>query len=272
MLLYVRVLSLDIVAGACICSLFFAEILEVEVGPPTLICLGISVWLIYTMDHLLDGLSVRDDAAFRHLFHRNYRRPIFAAWIILAFAGLMISFQLPVRILQAGLILSLLVLIYFFLVYLFRARQLYHKELFGSFIYTAGVFLPVLTVYPAPWPYFMVVLILEFFLLGFINLLLFARMDLGYDKAQSFASLPGSIGQHQFTRILNGLFILTGMLILVGAIWWKSFPNLLYGQFITGVMLSVLGWLHISIKNRQANLQFQLLGDSIFLFPLILLL
>lgn len=241
-------------------------------GRATIICLGIAVWLIYTMDHLLDGLTVKNDGALRHVFHRKHRWPIFGAWTILAFTGLMISFRLPVRTMEAGLILSLVVLIYFFLVYQFRARQLYHKELFGAFIYTSGIFLPSLTVAEPDWSYFILILIVEFFLLGFINLLLFARMDLVYDNAQDFGSLPGTIGKDQSNRILIGLFVATGILVSIVAISWKSQPNILYGQYILGLMLSVLGCLYLSFKDRPANLQFQLLGDSIFLCPLILLL
>ena len=272
MLRHMRVLSLDIVAGACICSLFVARILEVQLSPFAVICLGIAVWLIYTMDHLLDGLRVQDNGAPRHLFHKKYRWTIFVIWTVLAFVALMLSFQLPVGTLEAGLILSFAVLIYFFLVYLFQTRQLYHKELFGAFIYTTGVFLPALTVFPTPWSSLVLVLILEFFLLALINLLLFARMDFVYDKAQAFGSLPGSIGKHHLLQFLTGLFFLTAILIPVVAMNWKSNLNVLYSQCILGAMLLVLGGLHLSIKNRLTNLQFQLLGDSIFLCPLILLL
>jgi len=268
----VRALSLDIVAGACICSLFFADIMGIELTWVAVGCLGMAVWLIYTMDHLLDGFRVGDGGAFRHVFHKRYRGQIFAVWVAVAFAGLMFSFQLPASTLKAGLVLALLVLVYFMLVYQFGAKHLYHKEVFGAFVYTAGVFLPAMTVSPEPWSPVVLVLILEFFLLAFINLLLFGRMDLLYDKNQSFGSLPGLIGRQRLDLYLQVLFIVLGTLIVYGFLGWKSDPVLASAQFMMGIMCSGLVWLHVLIRTGPARLQFQLLGDSIFIVPLILLL
>jgi len=267
----IRALSLDIVAGACICSLFFADIMGIELTWAAVGCLGMAVWLIYTMDHLLDGFRVGDGGAFRHVFHKRYRGQIFAFWVAVTFAGLMLSFQLPILTLKSGLVLALLVMVYFMLVYQFGARHLYHKELFGAFIYTTGVFLPAMTVSPEPWSPVALVLLLEFFLLVFINLLLFARMDVLYDKIQSFGSLPGSLGPRRLNLSLQFLFIILGMLIVFGFLGWNSDPVLASGQFIMGVMWSGLVWLHLIIRTRPARLQFQLLGDSIFIIPLMLL-
>ncbi len=211
-----RLFSLDIVAGACISSLFFAKILGVDLSPPTVTCLAMAVWLIYTVDHLLDGFRVGAGGAIRHFFHKKYRRFIFVAWTVCAFGCLMLSFQLPLITLKAGVVLSLLVLFYFLLEYQLRTRRLYHKELFGAFIYTAGIFLPAMSLHQSPLSFSIVVFILEFFLLAFINLLLFARMDMVYDKVYAFGSLPRSLSEHQFERLLKGLFILTGALILLG--------------------------------------------------------
>ena len=49
-----NILSIDIAAGAVICCAFFADILGVSVLPYGFITLGLTVWIIYTVDHLLD--------------------------------------------------------------------------------------------------------------------------------------------------------------------------------------------------------------------------
>ena len=51
---YIRWLSLDIVAGAIFVSLFLSSELGVVLSAIEIALLGLSVWLIYTTDHLLD--------------------------------------------------------------------------------------------------------------------------------------------------------------------------------------------------------------------------
>src|SRR5690606_1037114 len=66
-------LSIDVAAGAVICALFLAEILRSRPGTPALIMLGLTVWIIYSADHLLDARRIeREAVTHRHSFYQRH--------------------------------------------------------------------------------------------------------------------------------------------------------------------------------------------------------
>ena len=56
---YINILSLDIAAGAVISAVFFAQIFNVQIKPYGLLALGLTVWIIYTVDHLRDAKKIK---------------------------------------------------------------------------------------------------------------------------------------------------------------------------------------------------------------------
>ena len=66
-------LSLDVSIGAVISAMFFAEVLQVKILPYGLATLALTVWIIYTIDHLRDARAIGTKASTaRHLFHQHY--------------------------------------------------------------------------------------------------------------------------------------------------------------------------------------------------------
>ncbi|MEM8892840.1 MAG: hypothetical protein AAGD28_32975, partial [Bacteroidota bacterium] len=88
-----RLLSLDVVMGSLCSAYMVVLLLEVEVPLIFWVALPISVWVIYTADHLLDAYRLKDQAHTpRHLFHNTYFRPITAVFL---FAGAVCVFVFP---------------------------------------------------------------------------------------------------------------------------------------------------------------------------------
>ena len=78
-----NILSIDVAAGAVICALFFARLFEVQIKPYGLISLGLTVWIIYTADHLLDGIKTHHRAATkRHQFHQYHFKVLCVVMIV----------------------------------------------------------------------------------------------------------------------------------------------------------------------------------------------
>ena len=74
---YIQALSLDVSFGATIMSAFIAHFLGVQVGMNIYISLFIAVWLIYTIDHLIDAKRIKSEAqSFRHKFHQKHFKPL----------------------------------------------------------------------------------------------------------------------------------------------------------------------------------------------------
>src|SRR6187551_3842552 len=67
-----NVLSLDVVAGVVICAVFFSRIFQAHIRPQGLVTLSLTVWIIYTTDHLLDAHRIQGTASTaRHRFHQE---------------------------------------------------------------------------------------------------------------------------------------------------------------------------------------------------------
>src|SRR5687768_6879666 len=108
-----NLLSLDVVAGAVVSALFFARVFQVEVRLVGLIALGLTVWIIYTADHLRDASKIVGEASTeRHRFHQvHYKKLMFLTMIALGLNVVVILFLKP-PVLEWGVVLSFVVFAY----------------------------------------------------------------------------------------------------------------------------------------------------------------
>ncbi len=79
------------------------------------VALGLTVWLIYVADRLLDGakLDVQRPHTLRHRFYRRHRRLFISLWIVGLLANTLVVVRwLPMELVQNGLFLASAVLVY----------------------------------------------------------------------------------------------------------------------------------------------------------------
>lgn len=113
--------------------------------------LALTVWLIYAVDRVLDGMRKSDGyEAPRHRFAREFRRPLLAAVVVVLAVDLTlaIGYLEPVR-LERGLLLAGMVGVHFFFTH--RRGGAFPKELWISLVFAAGVWLPALVSAPGIW-------------------------------------------------------------------------------------------------------------------------
>src|SRR5690606_25266203 len=97
------VLSMDVAFGACIMAVFIAEIFGVTVPLVTLSALGLSVWIIYTVDHLNDARHIGHAShTQRHYFHQHHFKRLRAAVIAGLVVELLLLYYLPSSIILKG--------------------------------------------------------------------------------------------------------------------------------------------------------------------------
>ena len=113
---YVNILSIDVSLGAVVGCAFFARILGISLLPHAMISLGLIVWVIYTVDHLVDAYhSQALPATERHRFHKRHAKQLLMAAIV---AGILIAgevFLVRKPVLFAGMGLGILVIAYLLL-------------------------------------------------------------------------------------------------------------------------------------------------------------
>src|SRR5687768_5623813 len=131
-----NILSIDIALGAMICSRFLALLLDVAPRPYAMASLGLTVWIIYTADHLLDARRVRGAASTeRHRFHQRH----FTMLSVVVAAAVVIDAVLILFIRRQVLYSGVLIMAIVGLYLLFHNRLIFLKEVFVALLYCLGV-------------------------------------------------------------------------------------------------------------------------------------
>jgi len=261
----INVLSLDVAAGAMICASFFARLMDVAILPQGLISLGLTVWVIYTADHLLDAKKLNQAAATeRHRFHQRHFNVLLGVMILAIVVDATQIYFIRRVVFFSGLWLSLLVAVYF----LIQQRFGFMKELLGSLLYTGGVLLIPLSVkgyIPGPF----ILPVLQFGMVAWINLLLFSMIDQWRDEKDHHPSFATTFGQAVTGRVLLFLFILSALLSVIQL---SLFPSKPLATLILVLMSIFLLFIFLKKKYFEREDRYRLLGDAVFMLPFIYLL
>jgi len=264
---FVQNLSLDITAGAVISSLYIAKVFKVELSNQVLLGLAVAIWLIYTADHLWDGYRVKGEAVNpRHAFHQRHFKLI--CWVaVLVFGyGVYNTFELPSDTIWFGLGLVALTGLYF--LYLKVSKAQLQKELFAAFIYVAGIFVGPMSLLEH-WDWVMLVAFIQFFLLAYVNLMLFPLFEREEDDKQGMASIVINRGAKQTKRRIALALIFNGLIAIVCMAIDLNESNF---QF----MLLAMSWPLLLLFIRQDAFRryqlYRIVGDGIFFLPALALL
>jgi len=200
----VSILSLDVVAGAVCCCAMFARQLQTPVSWAQYFVLGSSVWLIYTIDHLLDALRKPILISPRHRFHRHYRKLLLTVsvplWIVTA--GVAFS-VLPLPVVWFGLSLGGCLTGYLVVTHFLPIRYFF-KEGWVALLYTAGVWGNVAVLAPAirPTDWFTVVVFGIIILQQAVQLAWYEAEEDTHQQMKSAVSKRGADQTHRWLKAL----------------------------------------------------------------------
>ena len=258
---YLNILSIDVALGAVICAVFFSKILGVDILPYGIGALALTVWIIYTADHLRDAMLIEGEAASaRHRFHQRHRIVLTITLIIAIGFNLVLLFYIRRELLFAGILLAVAVAVYL----LFQRRFFYGKEIFVSAIYTAGVLLPS-SVSTTEWLSLSEILVIvAFFLVALINLYLFSFFDHERDKRDRLFSFVTFIGPAKAKKFISGLFV--AFFAIASTYVFLSDYSLSSVCII--LMGSVLLWIFRNSDLFAKHERYRLIGDAVFFIPL----
>jgi hypothetical protein len=255
-----NLLSIDVALGSVCSALFFARILQVHILSYGLLALGLSVWIIYTVDHLLDALKIKSPAATaRHRFHQqNFKTLLVMLAMAMVINGVIILF-IRHRVLVAGLYIAAIVGIYF----LINRYLKFMKEIFIAIVYTIGVLLPSVSVTQQPmneWPWLIIV---SFSVTALINLILFSWFDHARDLRDGNISFVTVLGERTSRTVIVLLFLLVTFLAVM---------SLSVAAVVILLMNALLLTTFIFNRYFSRHDRFRILGDFVFILPLIYLL
>ncbi|UXP33773.1 UbiA family prenyltransferase [Reichenbachiella agarivorans] len=257
-------LSLDIALSAAVLSNAVAVLFEVELPWAVSAALFLCVWMIYTLDHLLDAKKLNQTPTMpRHAFHYRFATRIFIALLIVALFSLGLVFFLPAITLVYGIVVAGLVGLYILLTWWLKI--FIAKEFLISILYAVGVFIGPfscgLVLSEASWLVFF-----EIMFLAVINLMLFSMYEQEKDRIDGFSSWATIFGQSRLRQMLRTSFV--GMLVLLGMSLAVSLdPMWLVFQCVVLVMIGVLFLLYLRRNLFYHNEYYRWVGDMIFFFP-----
>lgn len=253
----INLLSLDVAIGAMVTALFFSRQLVAPVRAYGIIALGLTVWVIYTADRLMDVRHLSEPASSeRHRFHQQHRQPLWIAIIAAVLIVCVLLIFIRQSVLTGGLILTPIITIYLLL-----QKRMPIKELTVAILYTLGVLLPA---WPESWHLIAPAtgLIGQLFLIALANLILFAWFEWEVDSKMGQASLATRLGKKTVGTLVVILFVI-GISVSLADMMLHSI------SWIFLLMWLVLLCLFIFHSYFEQQERYRLWGDAIFYIPLI---
>jgi 4-hydroxybenzoate polyprenyltransferase len=253
-----NILSIDVALGAVCSSIFFAHILCADITIYSLISLGLSVWIIYTADHLLDAKKINTSATTnRHRFHQQHFQLLLVLVIVAACMNAVLLLFIRRPALITGIILVALVILYL----LIQHSLKFLKEIFVALVYTTGVMLPAMSNTQISWKDWNWMVIVQFALIAFLNLIIFSWFDYEndvQDKRISFVTIFGKKTSQIFIYLL---------FILSMALWVVTFSPQVETAIFFGMnaALFIMVYFHSYFATQD---RYRILGDAIFFSPL----
>lgn len=270
MLRVARILSLDVVLGACVSSWFVSTVVGSPVSEIAVVTLGIAVWLIYTADHLWDAYRVSHiPHTPRHRFHQQHFRTILVVFGLIALVGAFNLFYLPPSVLRFGVLLLVGVAIYFIVFQITSLKRYLPKELAAALLYASGVFLPTVAQLSS-YPPELVLLFIQYFGLALANLCLFAWFECQSDQLDFAQSLATQYGRKKTRVVAIFSIALVMILVFTGSSLVSRELMTTYTQLIILVMAAMLLAILFLPNYFSQKERYRWVGDGIFIIPLIL--
>ncbi len=273
----VRSLSVDVAFVALAGGVMAVRVTGGHPRPAFYLLLPLSVWVVYTLDHLLDARRMGPAAITpRHQFHYQHSRPL---WVVMTVIGVLCGIVGFVELSRLGVVFGLILAGLFGLHELIvklagdRASPLLVKELGVAVIFTAGTWgLPWLVHHytTGQWLGWSVIVCVQYGLLALVNLIEFsiyeARSD-ARNRQTSFVQYSGRSTARTTTACLLILQTLLAMPALLQSPTRTVYATEVILQLMTTGLWFVLLFPRIAARRER----YRSLGDGVFLLPLLLL-
>jgi len=265
-------LSLPVVFGAVLSNRMATRLSDVSpIHWATPIVLALAVFIIYTVDRLLDIRKPGYSSTARHQFHSQYSALLWRAVAGVTVVALILTFFLPSSVVKFGIVLGGICAAYIAAVFRLPARHpaLLLKEPLVAILYSAGVWGSVWVQRPKVSGVELVECLM-FLGIAFQNLLLFAVMEdqeLPNQPDFSLATVWGSDRSDTLLRWLTFLIIATGLGLCF-------FTEDRFAQR-SAIMLAIMSLTLYGIQRYPIYFlkheRYRWLGDAVFWFPALVL-
>ncbi len=222
----IRFFSLDIIAGAIASLVFAASVMGIHLSLSYYVIMGVTVWLIYTTDHLMDGAKTRGKSeSATHNFFYKYRVPIIlVSLMVLVFDFRLIMYRLDEKIIEFAIAPGLAAVVYLVLnrYYENAPKWFFIKEIWIAIIYTIAIWGGPVIYAGDQVNTLQLLLIAAFTLIIFSNVLLFSIYEREKDAKEGNKSFVSDFGLSPAMNITIFALILAILLALTAYIFLSA--------------------------------------------------
>lgn len=259
------------VVGTLMVGAFVSKVLDVS--PPLLWwpVLATTVWIIYTIDHLMDGYKNVNTQSIivRHNYHFKHKKVMLILLVTLSAFTLWASFTfMNTKIILNGIVLFFLIILYFGLVHFFqnKSNHYFHKELFNALAYMAGIILAPSIWKDTTWSTYQILILIGLVLLVWAEGVMASWFDFEndlHDGHKSFATAFTKVNTKYFLVALHiMIFILLKIAVFYINNWLQFSAILIEAVMNLGLLLIIL-----FPKKMIINDRYRILGEMIFWLP-----
>ncbi len=234
------------------------------------IVLPVSVWVIYSTDHILDSFKKRGKAIIeRHNFYYHYKDLLITFTTLSAIIVFVLSvLYLDKQIVTGGIILLLLIIVYFGAINMFgnNIRNNTPKEIIIAIIYTTGIIMGPLIWYNGIPPYHIIFIILVILVLAWAEGIMISWFDFDDDICDGYCSFSTAYGKENTRSFLIGLHAIVEVSILI-YLFSIEISDITFALIILFIMNMLLGLIIMFPNNNFFKKNYRLTGEGVFVLP-----
>jgi len=254
---------------------FACNILDIDANIWWYMILALSVWVMYTADHILDAWRGKNALTIlRHRFHYTYRQVIIPIWIIVALSSVLLGFyKLENEIIFLGLALGLCIMTYFAVIYFNRENRPYflQKELFIAIIYITGIWMAPMVWYSDIPNGIIIIIIVNLVLLGWVEGIIISWFEIDEDIADNHVSFTVLFGKENTLKFTILLLLIVLFLSIAGLIMATNL--IIRAAFVIELLMVLSLAIIILFPHKFKHHQlYRYVGYAVFLLPGLILL
>lgn len=268
---FINTYSILVAIGSLSSYLFFSNLFDVKPNYVLALGLSLSLWIIYTLDHLLDGLSIGKDASsIRHrehfLKHKQMVRWMLFGLIIL----IALSFWVPQVYYGYVLFLFILTLLHFCINYFLSRKYTflrYLKEIFVALVVTIGfVITPLIGNEESLNLTQLIYIFIIFYFINLSNLLIFSFFDRDRDHRDNMLTIAHLYSHRKLKRLI---YLGIGMSTTILVISYINGHLTLISFFVFASMQLTLLFITSFPSYFKFSDRYRFFGDLIYLYPIV---
>lgn len=256
-----NLLSIDVAIGAVCSAYFMASIFHKEISILSAIVLGLSVWLIYTVDHLMDAVQLKRSGmifrTYRHQFHSTYFNWLRVACLVSFFSILISLAFIPRELILNGLALTAIVSAYLLL----NSFLSLGKEFIIAACYISGVLLPSQIETHQLLANSSVLILISFFITVLFNVVMFSFFDLEMDSIENKKSFVTKMGVNRVHFLFSILYILQFIIALL------LIPSMQAAAGLTLFIMTSIMFILVYLKKEIGTTLSRIAGEAVFFIP-----